>query len=87
MLNSVVFTFAGKSQILSFIYHKLHMAEEMNTMGELVISPSFLVRATGKNPRAILHSSSTDIGVSQRILDDLEANKEGYSYNTVKDIA
>ena len=47
------------------------MAEELNTMGELVISPSFLVRATDKKPRTILHLSSTDMGVNQRILDDL----------------
>jgi hypothetical protein len=61
------------------------MADELNTMDELVISPSFLVKATGKKPRAILHLSSTDMGVNQRILDDLEANKDGYS--TIKDIA
>lgn len=61
------------------------MREELEHMGELVISPSFLVKATGKKPRAILHLSSTEMGVNQRILDDLRANKDGYS--TVKDIA
>ena len=49
--------------------------EELNTMRELVILPSFLVRATGKKPRTILHLSSTDMGANQRILDDLDPTR------------
>ena len=30
MLNSAVFNFAGKSQILRFIYHKLDFTESVN---------------------------------------------------------
>ena len=58
---------------------------ELDQLGELVLSPSFLVRAEGKKPRAILHLSSTDKGVNQRLVDELEAHEDGYS--TIKSIS
>jgi hypothetical protein len=60
-------------------------AQELDQLGELVLSPSFLVRAEGKKPRAILHLSSTDRGVNQRLVDELEAHEDGYS--TIKSIS
>ena len=58
---------------------------QLDQLGELVLSPSFLVRADGKKPRAILHLSSTDRGVNQRLIDELEAHEDGYS--TIKSIS
>ena len=56
--------------LLEFYWHQAAMGRclmldeslkhELDQLGELVISPSFLVRATGKKPRAILHLSSTE---------------------------
>ena len=54
-------------------------SQGLDELGELVLSPSFLVRAEGKNPRAIIHLSSTDKGVDQRLVDELEAHKDGYT--------
>ena len=61
------------------------LKDTLDDLGELVISPPFLVRAAGKKPSAILHLSSTGRGVNQRLLDELEAYKDGYS--TVKNMA
>ena len=44
--------------------------DELDQLGELVLSPSFLVKAEGKKPRAILHLSSIDKGVNQRLVDE-----------------
>ena len=60
-------------------------SQELDELGELVLSPSFLVRAEGKKPRVIIHLSSTDKGVNQRLVDDHEAHEDGYS--TIKSIS
>ena len=53
-------------------------AEYLNRLGSVVLSPSFLHRATGKKPRPILNLSSTGYGVNQR-MDDLDADHDGYT--------
>jgi hypothetical protein len=58
--------------------------EECDRSGELVLSPSFLVRAPGKKPRAILNLSSTEKGVNQRMF---QADTCPDGYCTVVDIA
>ena len=58
--------------------------EECDKSGELVLSPSFLVRAPGKKPRAILNLSSTESGVNQRMF---QADTCSDGYCTVVDIA
>jgi len=63
-------------------------AAELDEAGELVLSPSFLVRAPGKKPRSILNLSSTKKGVNQRlheIMPELVADPGGYA--TVADMA
>ena len=55
------------------------MLKKMDSLGELVLSPSFVVRAPGKKPRPILHLSSTEAGVNQRMVDDVEASDTGYT--------
>jgi hypothetical protein len=76
------------SRVLMFPPHKAAFLDES---GELVLSPSFLVRVLGKKPRSILNLSSLDGGVNQRLRDTLadiggefEANSEGYA--TVRDV-
>ena len=58
--------------------------EKLDSMGELVLSASFLVKVPGKKPRAVLNLSSTGEGVNQRMIDLLEANSEGYA--TIPDV-
>ena len=60
------------------------LQHELDKMGELVLSASFLVKVPGKKPRAVLNLSSTDEGVNQRMVDLLEANSQGYA--TISDV-
>ena len=64
------------------------LADTLDASGELVLSPSFLVRVLGKKPRCILNLSSTKCGVNQRLhelMPDLVADPDGYA--TVADMA
>jgi site-specific DNA-cytosine methylase len=58
--------------------------EELDQSGEVVLSPSFLVKVEGKKPRAILNLSSTDQGVNQRMF-QAETMEDGYC--TIPDVA
>lgn len=58
--------------------------EELDQSGEVVLSPSFLVKVEGKKPRAILNLSSTDQGVNQRMF-QAETIEDGYC--TIPDVA
>ena len=60
------------------------LQHELDEMGELVLSASFLVKVPGKKPRAVLNLSSTEEGVNQRMVDLLEANSQGYA--TIPDV-
>jgi hypothetical protein len=60
------------------------LQHELDEMGELVLSASFLVKVPGKKPRAVLNLSSTEEGVNQRMIDLLEANSQGYA--TIPDV-
>ena len=53
-------------------------AEYLDTLGSVVISPSFLAYAEGKDPRPILNLSSQNNGVNQR-MDDLPPEQDGYT--------
>ena len=55
------------------------LQHELDKMGELVLSASFLVKVPGKKPRAMLNLSSIDEGVNQRIIDLLESNSQVYA--------
>ena len=58
--------------------------DECDNSGELVLSPSFQVRAPGKKPRAILNLSSAKKGVNQRMF-QTDTCSDGYC--TVMDTA
>lgn len=54
----------------------------LDSCGEIILSPSFLVRVPGKKPRCILNLSSTEFGVNQRLQLEPEAvpaSKLGYA--------
>jgi len=53
-------------------------ANYIDTLGSVVISPSFLAYAPGKDPRPILNLSSQNDGVNQR-MDDLPPEEDGYT--------
>ena len=53
-------------------------ADYIDTLGSVVISPSFLAYAPGKDPRPILNLSSQNDGVNQR-MDDLPPEEDGYT--------
>jgi hypothetical protein len=60
------------------------LQHELDEIGELVLSASFLVKVPGKKPRAVLNLSSTEEGINQRMIDLLEANSQGYA--TIPDV-
>jgi len=76
---------AFRGRVLAFPPQRVN---DLDSLGELILSPSFLVKAPGKKPRCILNMSSTDHGVNQRVAEmpnSCRANKDGYC--TVPDIA
>ena len=52
--------------------------QTLDSQGAVVLSPSFLVKVIGKNPRPICNLSSGNNGVNQR-MEDMEANENGYT--------
>ena len=75
ILLDFYFAQAGKSRVLVFPPTD---AEYIETLSAVVLSPSFLAYAPGKNPRPILNLSSHNDGVNQR-MDDLTPEPNGYS--------
>ena len=57
----------------------------LDSQRALVVSPSFLVRVMGKNPRPICNLSSNGNNGVNQMLDDFEANADGYT--TIPNIA
>ena len=57
----------------------------LDSQGALVVSPSFLVRVLGKNPRPICNLSSNGNNGVNQMMDDFEANADGYT--TIPNIA
>ena len=53
-------------------------ATVLDSQGSVALSPSFLVRVLGKNPRPICNLSSADNGVNQ-MMEDMKANEDGYT--------
>ena len=56
-----------------------NLEDRLDQCGELVLSPLFLVRVPGKNPRPIINLSARGEGVNQRVSDTLDTNPEGYA--------
>ena len=84
VLKDFYFDQAGWGRILPFPerYNQILDAD-----GAVILSPSFVVRAPGKKPRAVLHLSSTAFGVNQRMDEKSELAACAEGYTTIPKIA
>ena len=71
------FYFAQAARGRCFLFPECD-ATVLDSQGSVVLSPSFLVRVLGKNPRPICNLSSAGNGVNQ-MMEDMEANDDGYT--------
>ena len=71
------FYFAQAARGRCFLFPEFDIAV-LDSQGSVVLSPSFLVRVLGKNPRPICNLSSAGNGVNQ-MMEDMEANDDGYT--------
>lgn len=55
------------------------LISDLDQLGELVLSPSFVVYAPGKKPRPICNMSAKGQGPNQRMVDELDPNPDGYA--------
>ena len=78
------FYFAQAARGRCFLFPEAD-TEILSSQGALVISPSFLVRVIGKNPRPICNLSSNGNNGVNQMMDDFEANADGYT--TIPNIA
>ena len=76
VLLDFYFSQAARSRVLLFPQED---AELLDSLGSVVLSPSFLHRVAGKNPRPICNLSSNNKNGVNQLVADFEANPDGYT--------